>query len=182
MSSEIDSIRKKVDPKPRRPRRGNNQPDKWDRIKLHLVHGDPLPDEEQIFVNRARLIWGKMINGAADREVVDWIVEQGWSKQRQAYHLLRDTKRLYGLDPAGTNLVAEKKLLLERAQDLYALCKEKEKYREAASLLKFMQSLLDGFNQEHNLKDLYETLKLPAINYTSDPVEAGVVDIDYEDA
>lgn len=180
--SDLNKIRSKVDPKPRRMARGKNQPDKWDRIKLHLVHGDELPEEERIFVGRARLIWGRMVDGAADRDVVDWVVEQGWAKQRQAYNLLRDTKRLYGLDPAGTNLVAEKKMLLERAQDLYALCKEKENLREAVSLLKFMQSLLDTFNEEHNLKDLYETLELPQINYTDDAAAAGIEVLEYEEA
>ena len=82
-----------------------------------------------------------MIEGDTEKELVDFIVQQGWVKERQAYNLVSDTKRLYGIDPAGSNLAAEKKLLLEQARALHKACLngDKPNYREALGALKLIK-------------------------------------------
>lgn len=167
-----------------RPRRGHNKMDKWDRIKQHLLHGDDLPPDEAETVERSQIIWGKLIEGETERDVVNFIVQQGWVKERRAYILIRDAKRIFGLDPVGASLAAEKKLLIEQAKELYKLCLNSEKYREANSALKLIKDILATFSDEQNLADLYKTLDLPETYYTSDPKVLElppVQDSDYEE-
>ena len=170
--------------KANRNKRSYNKADRWDRIKRHMVHGDPLPEDDEQFIKRATIIWGKLINGRSEREIVMDMVKDGWCKERRGYYLIRDVKRLYSIDPAGAHIAAEKKLMLERCREVYQFAKEQNKPRDMVAALKLEKEILESFNENHDLDNLYDTLEIPTIEYTHDATileEAVTVDVEHED-
>lgn len=160
--------RKGIKTRPAR-RVSHSKPDKFDRIREHIKEGTELTPTDEQFYKRSIQIFNWMCEGKAEKEVNDLIVQNKWGGIRQAYKLIQDTKKLYGSEPIGANLVAERKILIEMAKEAYALAKTEKKGRDMISAVKVLADLIGVYEQDGGLQEIYDGLQLPDIIYTDDP-------------
>lgn len=165
-------VRQKPGPKKRtRPARrtSHSQPDKYDLIRDHILNDTPLPKEVQTFYNRATMCFSLLCQGHTEKEVVKLMAESNDFGSRMAYYIIRDTKKLFSIDPVGAHMAAEKKILIEMAKEAYTLAKQEKKPRDMVAATKLLAELIGVDDQDTSLVEMYDTLNLPDIIYTNDP-------------
>lgn len=149
-------------------RRSHQKPDQWDRIRLHLVDGEPLRRKgDQKLLREARIVWPLLCKGWPGRKLVKELIEQEVvSNETAGYMLISKTKRIFG-DAGSFNPEAEKLILIEMVKEAYQKAKDANMPAAMAKCAKELRELM-GVHEDSEMTDLYRQLALPTIVYTSD--------------
>lgn len=146
-----------------------NLPDKFDRIRAHVMEGTKLDAPTQKFYERAQQIFQWLCEGKTEKEVVNEIVLAGWGKSPTARKLIRGTKRLFNTEPGEAFKNTERAILIEMAKETYQLAKKDQDRRSMIAAIKELRTLMDLDRQDGGLEELYAQIQLPQVIYTTDP-------------